>query len=75
MEGIGEFAASGQHAENRRAARNRGLIAFENQCAGTLGHHKAVAVLRKRFGRRLRRIVLRGKRRQQRETHHRFLVD
>ena len=49
MEGIGEFAATGEHAENGRAARDRGLIAFQHQRAGAFRHDKTVAVLRERF--------------------------
>ena len=49
MKGIGELAAAGQHAEDRRAARHCRFIAFEHQRARAFRHDEAVAVLRERF--------------------------
>ena len=46
---FGQFAATGHHAEDGRAAGDRGLIAFEHQRAGAFRHDKTVAVLRERF--------------------------
>ena len=46
---FGQFAAAGDDAEDRGAARDRGLIAFQHQRAGAFGHDEAVAVLRERF--------------------------
>ena len=49
MEGVGELAATGNDAEDFCAARNGGVIAFQHQRAGALGHHKPVAVLGERL--------------------------
>ena len=75
MEGIGQFAAAGDDAEDGGAARGRGLIAFQHQRAGAFRHHEAVAVLRERLGGGLRRIVLGRQRRQQRKANQRFRID
>src|SRR5271168_5415073 len=50
----------------------RVLETFEHQGGGAFREHEAVAVLGKRLGGALRRIVLGGKRREERETHQRF---
>ena len=75
MEGVGQFAAAGHHAEDRRAAGDRGLVAFQHQRAGAFRHDEAVAVLGERLGRGLRRIVLGRQRRQQRKPDQRFRID
>ncbi len=75
MEGIGELAAAGQHAEDFGAAGGGGLIAFQHQRAGAFGHDEAVAVLGERPCRGMRRIVAHRQRRQQREPDQVFQID
>ena len=75
MERVGQFAAAGDDAEDLGAARDGGFVAFQHQRAGAFRHHEAVAVLRERPDRRLRRIVVGGQRRQQREPDQGFRID
>ena len=49
VEGVGQFAAAGDDAEDLGAARRGGLIAFQHQRAGAFGHDETVAVLRERL--------------------------
>ena len=72
VEGVRHLAAAFEHAEDFRAARLCGFEAFQHQRAGALRHDEAVAILGKRLGGALRRIVMGGQRRQQRESHQRL---
>ena len=47
VESVRQLAAAGDHAEDFRTARVRGLEAFQHQRAGAFRHHESVAVLRK----------------------------
>ncbi len=75
MEGIGQFTAAGENAENFRTACGSGVEVFEHQCASALGHDKAVAILRKGAHRALRRFVMGGEGGQQRKADQGFGVD
>ncbi len=75
VERVGKLAASGDHAQDLRAARGSGFEALQHQRAGAFGHYEPVAVLRKRLRGLMRRIVLRRQRRQQREAHQCLDVD
>ena len=75
VERVGQFTTAGNDPENRGAARDGGFVAFKHQCACAFRHHKAVAILRERFGRSLGRLVLGRQRRQQGKPDNAFRID
>src|SRR4029078_780675 len=57
VEGISHLTASLHDSQNLRTTRRRGLVTFKNKCAGALSHDETIAILRKRFGRRVWNVV------------------
>src|SRR5471030_901742 len=47
MESVCQFAAAGDHAQDLRAARLRGVQALQHERPGTFSHHESLPVLRK----------------------------
>ena len=64
VERIRHLAAALDHTEDFRAARDGVVQAFEHERAGAFRHDEAIAVLRERLCRRLRRIVRRRRTRR-----------
>ncbi len=75
VEAVGKLAAAGDHAADPRAARDRGVVAFQHQGAGAFGHDEAVAVLGKRLRRGLRRVVLDRQGREERKADQALRID